>query len=206
MRFGEKFTTMTLHRVDTGIDTGEIVSTSQVPILGPEQQSLFDLRLDLGERGIRMLIEEVDRITEKEQLGATNSAGSLSTSVDHAPPEAAAAEGTYFSWPSMAEYADFASKGFKLWHDKDVDRVKLMFNPSLHQEMSMAIAAVTSSIRQAPIVSHIGRHVRHLRRGLGLGIGVGFLGGGMGTARALCAAAGRRNRTTSFGPATFTKR
>jgi len=216
MRFGEPAATMTLHRVDTGIDTGEILNTARVPIRGAEQ-SLLELRLELGDTGIRMLIDEVDRIAEGEKRTA-DTAGT-----EEAPPPAAAAgSGHYFSWPSVDEYEDFERKGLKLCHQKDIDRVKFMFNPSLERELALSMAP----LQQRPVLSTIGRQmargssdllakqVQAMRGGWssrGVGVGLGIMGAGMGSARAFRTAAGRRrgvpnNRTTSFGPTTVTKR
>merc|ERR1712216_519266 len=63
MMYGEEHVTMTLHHVDAGVDTGKIINSADVAHAG---KSLFGTRLDLGMEGMRMFLEEVDRLALEE--------------------------------------------------------------------------------------------------------------------------------------------
>jgi len=196
MRSGDDHCTMTLHRVDTGIDTGEVLGTTDVPVLGAEQ-SLMEMRVDLGNAGVRMMVEEVDRITEREQAltaGEFKPTNKGSTPLSSAAATLPSEEGNYYSWPHMDEYDDFAAKGLKLCHEKDIERLKFMFNPSLQQEMVLTMAHSRPK-RQQQGMNQLGqikrgtsllvKSAKSMGNGrIGVAVGLGCLVTGMGTVEA----------------------
>ena len=106
---------MTLHRIsDTGIDTGEVVDTAEVETTPGD--SLLGIRLAMGREGVRMMLEEVDRLA----------AGTCGRVFEHRPT----VEEGYYSWPTAADYDDFFASGLRLYHDSDMEAIKLLFAPA----------------------------------------------------------------------------
>ena len=112
---GDVRQTMTLHRIsDTGIDTGEVVDTAEVETTPGD--SLLGIRLAIGREGVRMMLEEVDRLA----------AGTCGRVFEHRPT----VEEGYYSWPTAADYDDFFASGLRLYHDSDMEAIKLLFAPA----------------------------------------------------------------------------
>jgi methionyl-tRNA formyltransferase len=92
---GEKESGITIHRIDTGIDTGDIVSQLFVPIGADE--SLHDLIVRTKKEGARLMSMVIDsyrqgRIQYKKMEG----------------------EGSYFSFPTREDVHAFKKKGHRL--------------------------------------------------------------------------------------------
>lgn len=78
-----------------------------------------------------MMVEEVDRLVADENCIIQLTGGSASPKAE-APVKLT---GRYYSWPTQDDYSAYAAKGLQLCHDKDIERVKLMFNSNLHKKM-----------------------------------------------------------------------
>ena len=141
----ERESTMTLHHVDTGVDTGLIINTAHVQ-LGRENQSFFGVRLALDEAGCCMFFEHLARIDAGKSEAPCSS-------VCEANPEADASIDTgnlpQFGWPSEEDYTKFERIGLELYNKEDIRYVQAKFGyEPLEVEVPLTI---TVPSRQAPL-------------------------------------------------------
>lgn len=59
---GERFTGVTFHRIDSGIDSGEIISQSKIPIL--DNDTARDLYIKYNIEGARLVIDNIESVIE----------------------------------------------------------------------------------------------------------------------------------------------
>jgi len=92
---GEKEAGMTIHRIDTGLDTGDIVLQHFMPI--DPRDSLHDLIVKTKKEGVGQVIKVIDDFKN--------------AAVKYSRMEG---EGSYFTFPSRAEVNEFKRRGKRL--------------------------------------------------------------------------------------------
>lgn len=115
--------TMTMHEVDTGIDTGKFLDEHNVKI-DPES-SLFWHRLQLQVGGMNMFFKEVMKLT-----GLVEDDG-VKREKDQS------ADGQYFSWPDAKEYERFEEMGLKHYEESDLEFVKGLFDKRMPCDLTI---------------------------------------------------------------------
>jgi folate-dependent phosphoribosylglycinamide formyltransferase PurN len=112
--------TMTMHEVDTGIDTGKFINEFEVKI--DPTTSLFWHRLQLQVGGMNMFFEVVMKM-----------AGLASVSRESPSPEEKdrSGEGQYFTWPDSEEYRRFEEMGLKHVEAADILFIEGLFDKRL---------------------------------------------------------------------------
>ncbi len=93
--FGEKTVGITVHRIDAGIDTGEIVLQRTLPV--EKGETLEQLMVRTKKEGARMIHEVVERY-ERGELQSVAPQG----------------EGSYFSFPTAADVREFKRRGNRI--------------------------------------------------------------------------------------------
>ncbi|MDP1813241.1 MAG: formyl transferase [Leadbetterella sp.] len=92
---GEKEAGITIHRIDTGIDTGDKLEQHFVPI-GPHD-TLHDMIIKTKKRGVGLMIKVIEDFRNNK--------------VNYSKIEG---EGSYFSFPSRSDVFEFKKRGKKL--------------------------------------------------------------------------------------------
>jgi methionyl-tRNA formyltransferase len=99
----------TLHYIsDSTIDTGDIVSTSRMPVVA--NHSLLRHILDLYPSGIQMLADALRALWTGQEL-----------------PRQAQSGGNYYSYPTQAEWDAFCSRGWRVADPSDVESLMARF-------------------------------------------------------------------------------
>ena len=111
--------TMTMHEVDTGIDTGKFLDEFEVKI-NPEK-SLFWHRLQLQIGGMNMFFKVALRMA-----GVTSGEGVEIKEKDQS------GEGNYYTWPDKDEYEKFDVMDLKHVDESDIQFVEGLFDKRLH--------------------------------------------------------------------------
>jgi len=177
MMYGEEHLTMTLHHVDAGVDTGKIINTADVAHQG---KSLFGVRLDLGMEGMRMFLEEVDRLA-LEEVAELTPVEKEALRQNLQPSEEAKAEGSFYTWPTREEFECFEKRGLQLCNDKDIARVQAMFQPKMVSSAETTRMFPRNKSRSFPPRATTMQRMRGFTRKIHPGIGlvcIGLVGGG----------------------------
>jgi methionyl-tRNA formyltransferase len=108
--------TMTMHQVDTGIDTGKFLDEHDVKI--DPNVSLFWHRLELQVGGMNMFFKAAMKMA-----GLAPDEGGKEKDQS--------AEGQYFTWPDAEEYKRFDDMGLKHVEESDLHFIKGLFDKRL---------------------------------------------------------------------------
>lgn len=113
LQLGDPEIGCTLHRiVDAGIDTGPIIGVSVLNAARPSV--LFDAVQSIYPLGCSMIADALQRLERGQR-------------VDGSPP---ASKGSYFTWPTEAEVADFLAQGHHLVDMNSYGRLLSRFVPA----------------------------------------------------------------------------
>lgn len=123
MMHRESHLTMTVHEVDTGIDTGKFLNEYKFP-MNP-QMSLFWHRMNIQLGGLNILFQEVMRLSGMDDTRI------IRKEKDYGEG------GQYFTWPTMEDYQAFTDMGLKQFEDSDIEFVKGLFDKRLPNTVSL---------------------------------------------------------------------
>ena len=136
----EEYLTMTMHVVDTGIDTGRVIGEAAVKV--DPTTSLFMHRIRLHVGGMNMFFTEVmGLIAEQEKTkegkgGREDDKAATTLAADTAAVSSEPAhgeQGRYFTWPEQEEYDEFEALGLQQCRDEDMQFVRGLFDRRLAQ-------------------------------------------------------------------------
>ena len=138
----EKDMTMTMHVIDTGIDTGKILGEARVPV--NPGISLFMHRIFLHVGGMNMFFQEVMRLAALDKADAKNVYNEEAKLSPPVPSEKVTTEsavsadakldadvGAYYTWPEEEEYQKFNEMGLIHCKDSDIAFVESLFDRRL---------------------------------------------------------------------------
>jgi methionyl-tRNA formyltransferase len=92
---GEKEAGITIHRIDSGVDTGDIIAQGYVPI--EPDQTLNDLIVKTKKQGARLMIDTIDAFRNR--------------SVSYREMKG---KGSYFSFPTREDVKEFKGRGKRI--------------------------------------------------------------------------------------------